>query len=84
MLLQLVQDGSLSLDETIGSYVPGMPNGDIAALRQVADMTSGIPSYTEKADWEAKALADPTREWTPDELIDVARNMPAKFAPGAG
>ncbi|GAA5201766.1 hypothetical protein GCM10025773_22950 [Microbacterium jejuense] len=43
ILLQLVGEGLVSLDDPISMYVPDAPNGS-ATLRQLADMTSGIPS----------------------------------------
>ena len=47
LLLQAAHEELLSLDDTIDQYVEGVPNGDKITLRQMADMTSGIASYTE-------------------------------------
>ncbi|WP_425312585.1 serine hydrolase [Martelella limonii] len=41
-LLQLVEEGKVSLDDTIDQYVDGVPNGDRATMRQLANMTSGV------------------------------------------
>ncbi|WP_308466592.1 serine hydrolase domain-containing protein [Rathayibacter soli] len=84
ILLQLVEEHKLSLDDTIGKYVPGMPNGDTATLRQLADMTSGIPSYTASTAWQNAVFADPQKQWTPQSLVDFEKGQPADFAPGAG
>ncbi|MEO6827478.1 MAG: serine hydrolase domain-containing protein [Microbacteriaceae bacterium] len=84
VLLQLVHEHKLSLDDTIGKYVPGMPNGDIATLRQLADMTSGIPSYTAVAAWQQQVFTNPTKQWTPQELVGFVTGLPADFAPGHG
>ncbi|MGK2885626.1 MAG: serine hydrolase domain-containing protein [Rhodococcus sp. (in: high G+C Gram-positive bacteria)] len=84
VLLQLVEEGTLSLDETIGSYVPGVPNGDSATLLQLADMTSGIPSYTASDAVVSKYFADPEYAWPPQELVDAVKPLPADFAPGEG
>jgi D-alanyl-D-alanine carboxypeptidase len=46
LLLQAAADGLLSLDDTVDRYVDGVPNGDSITLRQMANMTSGIASYT--------------------------------------
>ena len=46
VILQLAEEGKLSLDDTIDEYWPGVPNGDRITLRQLADMTSGVASYT--------------------------------------
>ena len=84
VLLQLVEEGTLSLDETIGTYVPGVPNGDNATLLQLADMTSGIPSYTASDAVVSKYFADPEYAWSPQELVDAVKPLPADFAPGEG
>ena len=84
VLLQLVEAGTLSLDETIGTYVPGVPNGDSATLLQLADMTSGIPSYTASDAVVSKYFADPEYAWPPQELVDAVKPLPADFAPGEG
>ena len=47
LLLQAADEGLLSLDDTIDRYVAGVPNGDNITLRQMANHTSGIASYTE-------------------------------------
>jgi D-alanyl-D-alanine carboxypeptidase len=84
LLLQLVQEGKVSLDDTIGKYVPGVPNGDVATLLQLADMTSGIPSYTSSQAVQDKYFANPQYNWPPQELVDAVKPLPADFAPGKG
>ena len=84
IVLQLVEEGEVSLDDTIEEYVPGMPNGDIATLRQLTDMSSGIPSYTGDPQWQQQAFADPEKHWTPEELVGFVKDAPADFAPGQG
>lgn len=81
-LLQLAEQGKLSLDDSIGTYVPGVPNADSATLANLADMTSGIPSYTLNETFTNAYFADPTQVWTPEQLIDVIRDEPASFEPG--
>ena len=83
ILLQLVGEEKVSLDDPISDYVPGLPNGD-ATLRQVADMTSGIPSYTLDPQITQTYLDDPSRPWTPAELLDGVRTLPASFPIGTG
>jgi len=82
VVLQLYESGQVSLEDTIGKYVSGMPNGDTATLRQLANMTSGIPSYSEDNAFQNQLFMNPTKAWTPEQLIDVVRGKPADFAPG--
>jgi D-alanyl-D-alanine carboxypeptidase len=84
VLLQLVEQHKVSLDDTIGKYVPDMPNGNIATLRQLADMSSGIPSYTADPAWQKEAFAHPEKQWSPQDLIAVVRGKKPDFAPGKG
>lgn len=81
LLLQLVDEGKVSLDDTIDQWVQGVPNGDQVTLRQLADMSSGVPEYTTKA-WIKDYVADPQRVFTTQELIDYAIAEPAQFPPG--
>jgi D-alanyl-D-alanine carboxypeptidase len=70
VLLQLAQDGELSLDDPIEKYVPGVPGGDRITLRSLSDMTSGVASYTFSEAWQRRFFGDPENtSFTPDELI---------------
>lgn len=81
-LLQLAEDGKLSLDDPIGRYVPGLPNGDVATLGQLASMTSGIPSYTFDDRFQQALFEDPRAPWSPEQLLDIVRGDPPNFVPG--
>ncbi|WP_412075178.1 serine hydrolase domain-containing protein [Streptomyces xanthophaeus] len=82
-LLELVDQGKLALDDPIGKYIAGVPNGDRITLRQLAGMRSGLFNYSEDEDF-GKALADdPERPMTPQQLLDYSFKHPVQFAPGA-
>lgn len=81
-LLQLVDQGKLSLDDKIGKYVENVPNGNEITLRQLANMTSGLPNYSENDTWVREMLEDRTRVWTPKELLKAAFSQPILFKPG--
>lgn len=83
VLLQLVEEGAVSLDERIGAFIPDIVNPE-ATLRQLADMTSGIPSYSLAPQWQEVAFSQPEKVWTPQELVQAANSLPPSFAPGAG
>lgn len=80
MLLQ-VQAGKLHLDDTIQKWVPNLPNADTVTVGELANMTSGLPEYVNKAFIDAYS-ADPDRQFTPDDLIGFAATEPAQFPPG--
>ena len=73
-LLQLADEGRLSLDDPIDQYVPDTQNGT-ATLRQLADMTSGVFNYTEDADIVVPLIEDLTQEWPPEKLIAAMRGL---------
>lgn len=82
LILQLVDEGKLSLDETIDQYVDGVTNGDTITLRALANMTSGNADYT-NANFAEAYSADPTHLFTLAELNGFMLGEPAQFAPGA-
>jgi D-alanyl-D-alanine carboxypeptidase len=82
LLLQAEAEGLLSLDDTIDKYVDGVPNGDKITLAQMANMTSGIASYTENKQFQDEALSDPERAWKPEELVQIGVNDSPLFDPG--
>ena len=83
-LLILADEKKLALDDAVSKYVDFVPNGDKITLRMLANMTSGLHSYTEDDSWVTQMLGNPNRIWTPRELIDVGLRSPPDFAPGTG
>jgi D-alanyl-D-alanine carboxypeptidase len=79
-ILILADRGKLGLDDPIGRYVPDVPNGSQITLRQLAQMRSGLYNYSDETvpAWPA----DPSRQWTPRELVAVALRKPPLFPPG--
>jgi D-alanyl-D-alanine carboxypeptidase len=82
LLMQLAGEGELSLDDKVSEYVAGVPNGDVITLRQLADMTSGIASYTANPDFVSQLFSDPHRVWQPTELLPFGFSNSPLFAPG--
>jgi D-alanyl-D-alanine carboxypeptidase len=81
ILLQLVGERLVSLDDPISKYVPDAPNGS-ATLLQVADMTSGIASYTLDESIQNQWLQAPEAVFTPQQLLDAAKTLPVLGEPG--
>ncbi|MGW1773091.1 serine hydrolase domain-containing protein [Streptomyces sp. NPDC002104] len=80
-LLQLVDQGKLALDDPIGRYISGVPNGDRITLRELAGMRSGLYNYSEDPGF-AKEL-NGTSTFTPQQLLDISFKHPVNFQPGA-
>jgi D-alanyl-D-alanine carboxypeptidase len=90
-ILELVQRGSVKLDDHIAKYVSDWPHGDEITLRELLGHTSGIPPlggdrggpdpYADAA--FAFTTADLHRRFTPEEVLDFVRDRPLLFAPGS-
>lgn len=81
-LLKLVDQGVVGLDDPIGKYVEGVPNGDKITLRQLAGMRSGLFNYSEDEDFYKALTSDPRRPFTPRQLLDYSFKHPVLFSPG--
>ncbi|MEU9014350.1 serine hydrolase domain-containing protein [Streptomyces sp. NPDC048479] len=81
-LLMLVDQGKVSLDDPIGKYVDGVPNGDRITLRELAGMRSGLFNYTMDPDFFKALTTDPRRPFTPQELLAYSFKHPVQFQPG--
>jgi len=68
-IFQLARDGALSLDDTIGKYVPGIPNGTAITLTQLAAMESGVKNYTDVIAFLQEFTKDFARPWTSAEIV---------------
>ncbi|MFI5985407.1 serine hydrolase domain-containing protein [Streptomyces sp. NPDC051555] len=82
-LLQLVDEGKVKLDDTIATYISGVPNGDKITLRQLAEMRSGLFNYSADEGFYKALTGDPDRPFTPQELLAYSFKHPVLFAPGA-
>lgn len=82
-ILQLAEEGRLSLDDPIDDYVPDVPNGTRITLRQLITMTSGLGNYSDDEAWGLEVLGALEAEWTPQQLLDYSYSMPTSFAPGS-
>ncbi|MER7575558.1 serine hydrolase domain-containing protein [Streptomyces sp. NPDC126514] len=80
-LLQLVDDGRVRLDDPIAKYIRGVPDGRRITLRHLAEMRSGLFSYTEDDDFVQALLSDPRRPYTPRELLSYAFKHPNNAPP---
>ncbi|MDX2674890.1 serine hydrolase domain-containing protein [Streptomyces sp. NY05-11A] len=81
-LLQLVDEGKIGLDDPIGKYIDGVPNGDRITLRQLAGMRSGLFNYSADPGFYKALTTDPQRPFTPQQLLDYSFKHPVLFQPG--
>jgi D-alanyl-D-alanine carboxypeptidase len=82
VIVQLAQEGRLSLSDPVSKYVRNVPNGDNITIAELLHMRSGLYNYTNASEVSASVDHNPTRVWTPDELLAIAFAHPANFPPG--
>ena len=71
VILQLIDEGLLSLDDFVGDYVPGVDNANTATIRDLLLMRSGIPTYSNSLIMNEQLDNNPLRVWTPEELLGL-------------
>jgi D-alanyl-D-alanine carboxypeptidase len=82
--LSLVDDSDLSLNDTVGEYLPGLPKSwHEITLRQLLNHTSGLPNFTADGDYLAALSANPTDPPAPRKLISYVEDEPLNFEPGS-
>jgi D-alanyl-D-alanine carboxypeptidase len=81
-VLQLVEAGQISLDETVGKYLPDYPNKtvrDKVTVRQLLTHTSGMGNF-----WEALAGKAKEHYVAVSDYVPLFADQPLQFEPGKG
>lgn len=82
LVLQLAEEGKVSLDDTIADWLPGYAAdyAQVVTIRQMLQNRSGIPHYISIPGWFDN---DVKRAFTGDSLLSAASQLPLAFEPGA-
>lgn len=90
VILQLVQEGRMSLNDTLEKWIPGTIDGTKydeknISVRQLLQHTSGIADFVSVLPLESYDNFEKHRydTWTRQELIAAAMSQDPLFAPGA-
>jgi D-alanyl-D-alanine carboxypeptidase len=81
VILQLAQEGKIALTDPVSNYVLGVPNGDKITIANLAEMRSGLYSYTADAEFNRTLDTEPKKAWKPNELLRIAFAHPVNAAP---
>lgn len=69
-ILQLAEEGMLSLDDPISEWLPEYPQVDSTiTIRQLLNHTGGIFDMVRHPDYWDAMIAEPDRVWRPEEII---------------
>lgn len=66
-IMRLVEDGLLDLDDPLSTYIPEYPHATEMTIRQMLNMTSGIPGYLDRTLYDMNYVEDKLR----DGIFDV-------------
>jgi CubicO group peptidase (beta-lactamase class C family) len=81
VVLQLVQEGRISLDDPVSRFLADYRQpGASATVRQLLNHISGIQSYNDIPGWMIEANTN--RAYSTGELIALFRDLPLRAAPG--
>ena len=69
-------DGLLGYDDLLSDYLPDYPHSDKVTIRYLLSQQSGYDDYLKYVDDDIS--------YTPEELLDLVRNLPLDFEPGTG
>ena len=78
VVMQLVEEGKISLDDTLGTWFPDQPNADKITVRMLLSHTSGINNYLSSPNVRERA----SEEWAPMDLVAEANKLGPVDEPG--
>jgi D-alanyl-D-alanine carboxypeptidase len=81
MLLQLVDEGTVGLDDLVVDHAPQLTIADGVTIRQLLAHRSGLPEHID-GELAPAVIADPSRTWTPADVLELVADQPRDFAPG--
>jgi D-alanyl-D-alanine carboxypeptidase len=86
VILHLVDEGRLTLGDTVERWLPGVvPNGENITIRQLLNMKAGLYDYPNDPRIEADFVnRNWAHKWQPTELAEIGVSHKPLFAPGKG
>jgi CubicO group peptidase (beta-lactamase class C family) len=79
VIMQLQQEGRLSVLDHLDKYLPGFPNGNRITIEQLLTHTSGLHNYTDDTDFQK---ADLTKPYDDTTLLSRIGKYALDFPPG--
>src|SRR5215212_8381535 len=82
VLLQLVDEGTVGLDDTIDRWLPDALASDKVTLRMLINCTSGYADFVTQKSFDDTLNKDPFRAWTTAEQLSYVADKPLLYEPG--
>jgi D-alanyl-D-alanine carboxypeptidase len=76
LVLQLEAEHKLSINDTLGRWLPQYPAWAGVTIKRLLNMTSGIPNYTDSAQFWSDVAAAPHGVFSASRLVSYARGLP--------
>jgi D-alanyl-D-alanine carboxypeptidase len=77
LLLQLEAEDRVSIDDTLGRWLPEYPQWRDVPIRRLLNMTSGIPTYDEQPAFQEDYVADPQTRFSAAQLVGYVTTAPS-------
>lgn len=82
VILQLCDEGKMSLDDKLSKFYPDYPNSDRVDMRMLMNMTTGLKDYLELPGPDSAFYYIRDTKFTNDELYNMTVDLQPLFAPG--
>ena len=82
VVLQLVDEGRLSLDDRVAPLLPGYALHPRITVRELLDHTSGLPDYFLNGKIDRPLQSEPDAAWTAQDAWDYVLGPRKRFRPG--
>lgn len=82
VVLQLVEEGRLSLDKRVAPLLPAYDVNRKITVRELLDHTSGIPDYFLNAKIDRPLQVDKAASWTPEQTWAYVAPPQKRYRPG--
>jgi D-alanyl-D-alanine carboxypeptidase len=76
ILLQLEAEGKLSIDDTLGKWLPQYPAWKNITIERLLNMTSGIPDYLGQLAFQKALAANPHTVFSARQLVSYVSGLP--------
>ena len=73
ILLQLEAEGRLSINDTVGKWLPQYKRWRGVTIKRLLHMDSGIPTYDDTVVWGRAYVKNPHRNFSRRQLVDYAK-----------